>query len=105
MKTRDDKRFGSIFDQWKDDPEFKKDYDKEFKEFAVSELLLALMDEDNQSVRRLAELAGVAPATIQNLRSGKKKDVKLSNFVNIIEACGYGLEIVKGSKRIPLNVE
>ena len=105
MKTRDDKRFGSVFDQWKDHPDFKKDYDKEFREFAVSELLFALMEEDSQSVRRLAELAGVAPATIQNLRSGKKKDVKLSNFVSIVEACGYGLEIVKGNKRISLHVE
>ena len=35
--------------------------------------------------------------------SGKAKDVKFKNFLNIIEACGFGLELVKGNKRIPLH--
>ncbi len=103
MKTRDDKRFGSFFDKWKDDPEYKKDYDIEFREFALSELMLALMEDDSKSVRKLAEMAGVSPTTIQNLRSGKKTDVKFKNFLSIVEACGFGLELVKGDKRIPLH--
>ena len=96
MKMRDDKRFGSVFDKWKDDPKFKKDYDKEFKAFALSELLHVLMDNDDQSVRKLAELAGVSATTIQNIKSGKSDDMKLSNFINIVHACGFKLKLEKG---------
>lgn len=105
MKTRQKDKFGPAFGKFLNDPQFKKDYDTEFKEFALSELLLTLMESDSKSVRKLAELAGISPTTIQNIRSGKKKDVKLSNFVSIVEACGYGLEIVKGEKRIPVHVD
>lgn len=100
-KTRN--KFGSAFDKFVNEPEFSKDYDKEFKEFALSELMLALMEDDGKSVRKLAEMAGLSPTAIQDLRSGKAKDVKFSNFISIIEACGYGLELVKGKKRIPIH--
>lgn len=103
MKKKNKNRFGSVFDKWENDPEFKKDYDKELKEFALSELMLAMMADDKKSIRKLAELAGVSPTAIQNLRSGKAKDVRFKNFVNIVEACGYGIEIVKGEKRIPIH--
>lgn len=101
QKTKD--KFGSAFQQWIDDPRFEEKFDQEFKEFSLSELLLAIMDEDQKSVRKLAEMAGISPSSVQDLRSGKSKDVKLRNFLNIVDACGYGIELVKGKKRIPLH--
>lgn len=103
MEKNNESRLGPVFDKWKTDQVFKKDFDNEFKEFALSEFMLALMEDDNKSVRKLAELAGLSPTAIQDLRSGKAKDVKFKNFLNIVEACGYGLELVKGEKRIPLH--
>lgn len=88
-------KLGFAFDKFLDDPEFEKDYDKEFKEFALSELLHALMENDGKSVRKLAKLAGVSPTTIQNIKSGQGRDMKLSNFINIVKACGYKMQIVK----------
>ena len=103
MKKESKNRFGPVFDKWMNDPEFRKDYEKEFREFALSELMLALMEDDRKSVRKLAELAGLNPSTIQDLRSGKSKDVGLKNFIRIAEACGYSLELVKDKNRIPLH--
>ncbi len=40
-------------------PKQKKQYEKEHKEFLISEMLLAAMEGDNVSVRKLAKLAGV----------------------------------------------
>ena len=85
------------------DAEFKNAYHKELKEFALSELMLALMEEDKTSVRKLAEMAGVNASSIQDLRSGKSKDIKFKNLVRIVEACGFGIELVKGKKRIPIH--
>lgn len=96
-------KFGSVFQKWINDPNFEKEFDSEFKEFALSELMLAIMEEDKKSVRKLAELAGVSSSAIQDLRSGKQKDVRFKNFLSIVEACGYGIELVKGEKRIPLH--
>ncbi|MEQ8241658.1 MAG: helix-turn-helix transcriptional regulator [Cyclobacteriaceae bacterium] len=96
-------KFGSAFAGHLNDPEFKKGYNEEFKEFALSEIILAIMEGDHKSVRKLAQAAGVSATTIQNLRSGKKDDVKFSNFLSIVKACGYGLELVKDEKRIPLH--
>lgn len=103
MDQKTKNKFGSVFQQWIDDPGFEKELDEEFKEFSLSELLLAIMDEDQKSVRKLAEMAGVSPSSVQDLRSGKAKDVKLKNFLNIIDACGYGIQLVKGERRIPLR--
>jgi hypothetical protein len=40
-------------------PKQKKQYEKEHKEFLISEMLLAAMEGDNVSVRKLAKLAAV----------------------------------------------
>ena len=103
MAKKREKRLGSVFHKWKTDPVFKKDFDKEYQEFALSELMLALMEDDKKSVRKLSEIVGLSPTAIQDLRSGKSQDVKFKNFLNIVEACGFGLELVKGDKRIPLH--
>ncbi len=99
MVKKSENSLGSVFDKWKADPAFKKDFDKEYQEFALSELMLALMENDKKSVRKLAELVGLSPTAIQDLRSGKAKDVKFKNFLNIVEACGFGIELVKGGKK------
>lgn len=55
-------------------PEERKKYDEEYREFLLSELLLAAMAKDNVSVRNLAKMAGVSPTIVQAMRSGTKKD-------------------------------
>ena len=93
----------TTFEREMQDPDFKKAYDEEFKEFALSELMLALMEDDKKSIRKLAEMAGLSPTAIQDIRSGKTKDVGLKKFIRIAEACGYSLELVKDKNRIPLH--
>jgi|GEM_PF-878365 len=103
MEQRVKDKFGPAFHQWLNNDDFEKKFDIEMKEFSLSELLLAIMDEDQKSVRKLAEMAGISTSSLQDLRSGKSKDVKLSNFLNIVDACGYGIELVKGEKRIAFH--
>jgi len=104
MDKKTKSKFGPAFEGFMNNPDFKKDYDKEFREFALSELLLAVMENDGKSVRKLAEMAGVSATAIQDLRSGKAKDVKFKNFLNIVQACGYEVELVKGEKRLPIHI-
>lgn len=92
----------STYERYMQNAEFKKEYQKEYKKFLFSELLCALMDNDRKSVRVLAEQCGVSAKIIQNLRTGKQKDLKLSNFFKVIKVFGYEAFIEKGNERIPL---
>jgi len=93
----------STYEREMQNSEFKDAFEREYAEFALQEFLLALSEEDEKSVRTLAKEAGVHPNAIQNLRSRKTKDVKLSTFLKIARAYGYSLELVKGKKHISVT--
>lgn len=94
----------STYDRLMQNTDFKREYDKEYKEFLLSELICALMENDNQSVRELAKEVGISPTVIQNIRSGKQQDMKISNFIGIAEACGYDIVLQKGKEKIPMHL-
>lgn len=54
------KKVKSSYDELMDDKEQKELFDKEYKDLLLSELILAAMEEDHVSVRRLAAAAGVS---------------------------------------------
>ncbi len=90
----------SSFDEWMLRPGFKEEFEKGYREFLLSELVLAIMAEDKKSVRELAKILGVSKTVIQNLRSGKQTDMKLGNFVKLVQAYGYRLLLEKGDERV-----
>ncbi len=92
----------STFDKEMKKASFRKKFEIAYKEFLLSEIISALMENDTKSVRTLAKEVGLSPTVIQKLRSGKQDDVKLSNFVNISHACGYHIVLEKDSSRISL---
>ena len=65
-------------------PKELKKYKEERQEFILSELILAAMEKDNISVRKLAKLAGLSPTIVQAMRSGTKKDFTLQSFLKIL---------------------
>lgn len=82
-----------------EDVEFENDLKKKYKEFVLSELLLAIMEEDHLSIRKLAKEAGVSPSLIQDLRSGKKDNLTFKSFSQIVEALGFDIVLEKRNKR------
>jgi hypothetical protein len=93
----------STFEREMNNAKFKKAFDKSYKEFLLSELLIAIMDEDDKSVRNLARETGVSPTIIQNIRSGKQENLKVSNFVSIAHACGYKVILEKNDDRFEIE--
>lgn len=90
-----------------EDPAFEKDVEKEYREFILSELLLAVMEEDQVSIRKLAKEAGVSPSLIQDLRTGKKDNLTFRSFSNIMEALGYDIILKKRRKKVhaPMKIK
>lgn len=82
-----------------EDTEFEKDLEKRYREFVLSELLLAVMEEDHLSIRKLAKEAGVSASLIQDLRSGKKENLTFKSFSHIIDALGYDIVLEKRHRK------
>ena len=93
----------STFEREMQDPEFADAYQEDYRELVLSELLLALMNEDDKSVRQLAKEAGVSATAIQNIRSGKSEDMRLKNFIGVVKAFGYHIVLEKDDHRIPFS--
>jgi hypothetical protein len=67
----------------------KREFEEEYKELLLSEILLAIMAEDEISVRELAKMAGVSPTVVQAMRSGAKKDFSMQSFFKILRGLGF----------------
>jgi len=70
----------------------KANIDKEYKQLVISELLLAAMAKDNISVRKLAQEAGISPTIIQELKTGKRKNITVDTLIRVLNAVGYTLD-------------
>src|SRR3989337_1508757 len=66
----------------------RKKFDEDYKELLLSEIILAAMEKDNISVRKLATLAGVSPTIVQAMRSGSKKDFSMQSFFKVLKGLG-----------------
>jgi len=82
----------------------KKEFEEKYRELVLSELLIALMEEDNISVRKLAKEAGISPTVIQGIRSGTKKNITMLNFLKILKILGCSLVAEKGENRVAIDI-
>ena len=98
------KRKASTYEREMENPKFRKRFLMEYSELALSELILAMMAEDDVSVRKLAKEVGLAPSVVQSVRSGKHANLTLNNFIKLISALGGELAVKKGRHYISLKV-
>lgn len=83
------RKANSSYEEFIEDDEQKELLDKEYKELLLSELLLAAMECDHISVRKLAVAAGVSPTIVQGLRSGSRTNITIDTLSRILDALGY----------------
>lgn len=95
------KKSKSTYEEFIEDRDQNELLDKEYNDLLVSELLLAIMNDDHVSVRKLAMAAGVSPTIIQALKSGKKTNVTIDTLSKILDAIGY--EIILLPKDRPIK--
>lgn len=93
----------STYERKMKNTKFKKAYQKSYHELLFSELIISMMENDEKSVRKLAEEAHISPSVIQDLRSGKQHDIKVSNLIKIAHAFGYEIILQKGDEQLALQ--
>lgn len=82
----------------------RKNFEEGYRDLLLSELLIAIMQEDEISVRELAKAAGISPTIIQGVRSGKNSNVTMQSFFRMMNALGCSLVVEKNSLRFPLEL-
>ena len=86
----------STFDKYiNSNPKRKEKFEKEYNEFLLSEFVLEKMEEENISVRALAQKAGVSPTVIQKIRSKDSERINFRTFTSVLNTLGYRINIVK----------
>lgn len=82
-----------------------KKFNEGYREFALSELILALMERDEISVRKLAKIADISPTIVQAMRTGSKGDFTMQSFMKILKGLGCKKFIVEvNGHLIPLTM-
>ena len=94
----------STYEKEMENPKFRKLSEKEYGELVLSGLILAMMAEDNISVRKLAKQIGVAPSVVQSVRSGKHKNITLKTFIKMIAALGGEIAVKRGGAYVSLKL-
>lgn len=82
----------------------RKAHEEGYRKFVLSELLLAIMENDSVSVRKLAKEAGISPAIIQGIRSGEKQNITTQSFFKILQALGCSIVVQKDNEFFPLEL-
>ena len=83
------KKIKSTYDKITSDPKRKERISREYQVLLISELIHAAMEKDAVTVRELAKEAGVSPTIIQELKTGKRKNVTLHTANRVLNAIGY----------------
>ncbi len=95
MKKTKKAEMVTTFDRLMQNPDWRDGFEKGYEKFLISEFLIEAMEENNISVRKLAEKAGVSPTIIQNLRSGKRTNVRLNTLIPLLSVLHYKVKFVK----------
>ena len=85
-------------------PSRRKKFFEGYKDFVLSEIVLALMEEDEVSLRKLAKIAGVSPTVVQAMRTGKK-DFSLKSFLKVLKGLDCNLMLEHKGEFIPLSLK
>ncbi len=91
MTKLKNKKIKSTFEEFMTSktPTEKKEYKDGYRDFILSEMILAAMQEDDISVRKLAKIANVSPTIVQNMKSGIQTSFNTSSLFKILQGLGY----------------
>jgi len=84
--------------------ERRKEFEKGYKDFLLSEMLIAVMERDGVSVRELAREAGVSPTVVQGIRSGTRENVTFNSVIKILKALGYKFKVEREDDNVSIGV-
>jgi hypothetical protein len=100
------KKIKSTFEEFMEakTPAQKKKFEEGYRDFLLSEMILAAMQEDDISVRKLAELADVSPTIVQDMKSGSKTSFNTSSLFKVLKGLGFNILLERNGVITPLGL-
>ena len=91
--TKHNKKIKTTFEEFMGakTPEQRKEYEEGYRDFLLSELILAAMEEDDVSVRKLAKLADLSPTIVQDMKSGAKVSFNTKSLFKVLQGLGFNV--------------
>ncbi len=99
------KKVKSTFEEYFESmtPAQRKKYDEGFRSLALSEMILAAMQDDEVAAKKLAKMAGVSPTIVQEICAYRKAfDIK--SIFKVIDSLGFNLLLERDGETIPLDI-
>lgn len=105
--TKKNSRTKSTFEEFIEakTPQQLRSFEEGYQDFLLSELILAAMEEDNVSVRKLAKLAGVSPTIVQDMKSGAKASFNTKSLFRVLNGLGYNVLLERNGVITPLGLD
>ena len=88
----------TTFDRMMENPKWKSEFECGYNDFLISEFLCEQIRDSDLTVRELAKRACVSPTTVQNLRTGNVKNVKIKTLLSVLHELGYSLQPIAASR-------
>lgn len=85
-------------------PRELEEFERDYENLLIPELILAAMHKDGITVRRLAKEAGVSPTIIQGIRSGTRR-ISAASLIKIFNGLGYTLQAQRDGEVIALSTK
>lgn len=92
----------STFDRLMSNSERRKSFDKGYNDFLLSEIIAESMQSKHLSVRTLARQSGLSPTIIQEIKSGKKKNLTLGSVSTLLSNLDIKLVVKSAGKEYAL---
>ena len=83
--------------------EQKKQYDAEYRDLLLSEMLIAFLKNDATSVRELACAAGLSSAIIRKFHLDAKENITAQSFFKVLQELDCSLVVKKGRSSFPIE--
>lgn len=79
-------------------PERLEEFERGYQAELLSELMHAMMKQDNISVRELAKAAGISPTIIQEIKTRKKSNITLLTAAKIASSLKHKIVFIPDEK-------
>lgn len=80
------------------DEDRRKRFEEKYARFIMADIVIGFMEQEQLSVRAMARAMGVSPTVVQDLRSGKRKNLTLKHLLAFADACHAKITIEKGTQ-------
>ncbi|OGB83998.1 hypothetical protein A3F66_02800 [candidate division TM6 bacterium RIFCSPHIGHO2_12_FULL_32_22] len=106
MSKLKNKKIKSTYDRIMEEktPAQRKKFEEGYRDFLLSEMILAAMEEDDVSVRKLAKLAGVSPTIVQDMKSGTKTSFNTKSLFKVLQSLGYNVLLERNGTTTSLEL-